>query len=54
MWLLAGEPHDISALALVRMQIYSRYLSTLGNCAATKGALGAMNKAPTRSGIEGC
>ena len=54
MWPLAGEPHDISALALLRMQIYSRYLSTLGNFAATKEALRAMNNAPPRSGIERC
>ena len=54
MWLLDGEPHDTSALALLRMEIYSRYLSTLGNFAATKEGFGAMNNAPPRSEIEGC
>ena len=44
MWPLGGEPHDTSALALLRMQDHSRYLSTPGNFIITaKGALEATN-----------
>ena len=41
MWPLGGEPHDTSALALLRMQDYSRHgIGTLGSI---KEALEAAN-----------
>lgn len=53
MWPLVGEPHDTSALALLRMQGYSRYLSTLGISDAAKKALETIVP-QVRSGIESC
>ena len=54
MWPLGGEPHDTSALAVLRLQKYSRYLSTLGNFAAAKETVGATNNAQPSSETEGC
>lgn len=37
MWPLGGQPHDMSALALLRvMQDHFRYLNTLGTFAAAQ------------------
>ena len=38
MWPMGGEPHDTSALALLRMQDHCRYLSILGIFAAATEA----------------
>ena len=50
---LSGEPHVTSALALLRMQSCSRYLSTLGNFAAMEAAFGATKTALPRSEFGG-